>query len=168
MTTDPQAERPELVRAKLDLARARMDVIIQEVTDDIDARVAKNVETARKEAQEIRELANLVEALMKLPVVAIAKAGTMAMCKVICDLATITARFERAFEKFTDEHGILLEEAAKQTVRQFISWVQVQEAELAPMWDAYVAALDRDLRESREENNETAATWSVVDADGLS
>lgn len=167
MTNQRHADRPELVRAKLDLARARMDVIIQEVCDEIDAKAAKNIEAAKQEAQSLRELASLVEALMKIPVVEVARSGLTMLCKVVCDLAEITERFEQTFEAFVTDHGPVLEDSAKQTLREFIKWVRAQEALMTPMWDEYVSALDRDLRESREENSEIAAEWSVVDADGL-
>jgi hypothetical protein len=158
---------PGLVRARLDFARARMDLIIQAVCDDVDARASQNIESARGEAQVLRELAKQFEELMETPVIEIANSGGLSLCKVICDLAEVTVGFEHWFGRWVKEHGVLLEDSAKETTRRFIAWVQSQEREVAPIWDRHVAALDRDLIESRDEAAATAADWSIVDADGI-
>jgi hypothetical protein len=169
MNADSKGNRPTagLVRARLDLARARMDLFVQEVCDDVNTRVSQNMEAARRDAQVLRELAKQFDELMEIPVVEIANAGGITLCKVICDLAEVTGPFERWFKKWDEEHGAVLEDSVRETTRRFIAWVEAQELQVAPIWDRHVAALDRDLRESREEGAAFAADWSNADADGL-
>jgi hypothetical protein len=161
-------KRPSLVRAKLNFARAQMDLIIQEVSDAVDARMSENIAAARKEAQGLRCLSEILGELMQIPVVDIAhRSGLPLFAKAICELAEATGYFEGTFKSFADEHGALLEEEAKKTLAAFFVWIREQEKVLAPIWEEYVATLDRDLTESRDEIRRTASEWSAVDGDGL-
>ena len=166
-SSDQKRPGPRLVRAKLDLARAQMDLLIQEVSEDVDARMARNIEQGKREAKTLREMSELFELIMQIPVVEVAKSGITVLCKVIVRLAEVSVHFEKTFDAFVAEHGALLEDSVKDITRRFIQWSRDQERILAPVWDEYVSTLDRDLRESSDEATSTASDWSAVDADGL-
>lgn len=163
---------PSRIHAKVDLTRAQMQLVIAEVSAQVDSRADKNMREARKAAQDLREIAKVFD---ELPYELIEDSTSSLFTGPECVLlyraseclAAIVDPFRTAIEAFIAEHGTLVEEHSRESVERFCTWVLSLPNTLRPYWLRYVSNFEAGLEAAAVEQAEIADEWSTVDSDGL-
>ena len=157
-----QPDSPALWRARSNMAKARMDLVIQEVSEAVQRRVEARIVAARKRAKELRHIAEDSGGVMDIDVERVADGpGFFALCDALRGLSAAAAQFEPVFATFLGEHGDLLEQEAQEMIRKFLRWIRTQDERVAslctPRAKEYAAGLKESVAEHAELINEISA-----------
>jgi len=123
---DP-VDSPALWRARSNMTRARMEVLIEEVSAKIQRRMEEEARAAKKFAKDLRHISEDAAEVMEIDVAQDCDAPAFfALCDALRGLAVAADTFEPVFRRFVARHGVLLEKEAEQNIDTFLVWIRRQ------------------------------------------
>jgi hypothetical protein len=155
MLSGEDLQNPALIRARYNLARAQMDLVIEEVSAKVQQRVEANINAAKARAEELRRISESVVSLMELDIEQVGDAPSFfTICDSLRSLAAVAENFEPVFNAFISEHGTWLEAEAQKTINTFLVWTRVQHDRIGPMCEQRALEYATGLKDAETENGD--------------
>lgn len=160
-------EKVSDVWARANVARAQIDVIVQQADRIVQRRVERNQATVGRCLADLRMLAEVIREIpMDGEIEDSAPASfVLASYQAFQPVLEAVKIFEPLVERFLNEHGDLLSTADQKSIAGFIKWVESLQPRLHSLRMSHLDSLEAGL--VRAGNEPVDDAWDVTVADGL-
>lgn len=165
--TNAARKHMELVIAEAEAGPA-FDDLLKDVEDRVAARVEKNLAEGRRQAAMLRSVSDAVAPLVEAAKEAeFTGAEAVFVFRVVQLLSPLVPDFKAALEATVKDHGLLIEESVRRTLREFSEWVPQFEDKLYASALAYAREYEQDLEKDAANIDAHTNEWDHTIGDGL-